>query len=107
MQDIYVLNFRLVLHLMRVLVKRYNDETGVSVMLFCLFICIMYTVFELIITLVEFEIQCYCYVCDSAAPCKYWTLSSDKSDSPPHCDANSDWEEERSEYKRLTEEEAH
>ncbi|XP_058781411.1 RPM1 interacting protein 13-like [Vicia villosa] len=51
--------------------------------------------------------KCYCYVCDSVAPCKYWTRSSDKSDSPPHCDANNDWEEERNEYKRLTEEEAH
>ncbi|CAI8598636.1 unnamed protein product [Vicia faba] len=50
--------------------------------------------------------KCYCYVCDSVAPCKYWTRASDKSDSPPHCDANSDWEEERSEYKRLTEEKA-
>ncbi|XP_050877433.1 RPM1 interacting protein 13 isoform X2 [Lathyrus oleraceus] len=57
--------------------------------------------------------NCYCYVCDSVAPCKYWTRirtrSSDKSDShydAPHCDANSDWEEERNEYKRLTDKEA-
>ncbi|XP_059434309.1 RPM1 interacting protein 13-like [Corylus avellana] len=26
---------------------------------------------------------CYCYVCDSAAPCKYWT-----EPIPPHCDAS-------------------
>ncbi|CAK8567715.1 unnamed protein product [Lathyrus sativus] len=54
--------------------------------------------------------KCYCYVCDSVAPCKYWTRSSDKSDShydAPHCDANSDWEEERNEYKRSSDTEAH
>ncbi|XP_027337068.1 uncharacterized protein LOC113850705 [Abrus precatorius] len=26
--------------------------------------------------------KCYCYVCDSAAPCKYWTIAR-------HCDAES------------------
>nr|XP_025623316.1 uncharacterized protein LOC112715719 isoform X2 [Arachis hypogaea] len=26
---------------------------------------------------------CYCYVCDSAAPCKYWTQPLS-----PHCDAD-------------------
>ncbi|KAL1290657.1 hypothetical protein HN51_059180 [Arachis hypogaea] len=27
--------------------------------------------------------MCYCYVCDSAAPCKYWTQPLS-----PHCDAD-------------------
>ncbi|CAG7884523.1 unnamed protein product [Brassica rapa] len=32
--------------------------------------------------------QCYCYVCDLAAPCPHWTLSNE-----PHCEAleNSRW----------------
>lgn len=34
MLDITVLNFLLLLHLMRVLVKRYNDETALSIMFF-------------------------------------------------------------------------
>lgn len=38
-------------------------------------------------------------MCDSVAPCKYWTQSVD-----PHCDADSEWKEERNLYKRLTEE---
>ncbi|CAJ2641841.1 uncharacterized protein LOC123916629 [Trifolium pratense] len=44
--------------------------------------------------------KCYCYVCDSVAPCKYWSDSYD-----PHCNADSDWEEERNANKRLSEEE--
>ncbi|WJX40643.1 hypothetical protein P8452_28096 [Trifolium repens] len=38
--------------------------------------------------------KCYCYVCDSVAPCKYWTDSYDA-----HCDADSNWEEERNANK--------
>nr|AFK38297.1 unknown [Lotus japonicus]AFK45384.1 unknown [Lotus japonicus] len=36
--------------------------------------------------------MCYCYVCDSAAPCKYWTQLA-----VPHCDADSSasWKERR------------
>ncbi|KAG5036037.1 hypothetical protein HKD37_04G011579 [Glycine soja] len=40
--------------------------------------------------------MCYCYVCDSAAPCKYWNPST-----LSHCDADSDddWKEERNRKK--------
>ncbi|KAL5053566.1 hypothetical protein RYX36_034248 [Vicia faba] len=104
MQDTYVLNFPLVLHLMRVLVKWYNNyRRGLSVVFLFIQVDI---ISQLIICLVEFEKQCYCYVCDSIALCKFWTRSSDKLDLPRHCDANSDWEEQRNGYKRLSEEKA-
>ncbi|KAK7350933.1 hypothetical protein VNO77_10001 [Canavalia gladiata] len=36
--------------------------------------------------------MCYCYVCDSAAPCEYWTQTTF-----PHCDADSGdyWKNQR------------
>ncbi|XP_050387544.1 RPM1 interacting protein 13-like [Argentina anserina] len=40
---------------------------------------------------------CYCYVCDTAAPCKLWTSSSNNALSS-HCDAydsNGVWKRER------------
>ncbi|XP_004502768.1 RPM1 interacting protein 13-like [Cicer arietinum] len=49
--------------------------------------------------------MCYCYVCDSVAPCKYWTQAVD-----PHCDADGSdyWEDQRYEYKHnLAKEETH
>ncbi|KAJ1385021.1 hypothetical protein SESBI_42013 [Sesbania bispinosa] len=46
--------------------------------------------------------MCYCYVCDSAAPCKYWTRPI-----VPHCDADSSyyWKEQRNVKKKFVAEE--
>lgn len=46
--------------------------------------------------------MCFCYVCDSVAPCKYWTRSE-----KPHCDCDADsgWKNERDIFKFLAEEE--
>ncbi|XP_004502770.1 RPM1 interacting protein 13-like [Cicer arietinum] len=40
--------------------------------------------------------KCYCYVCDSAAPCKYWTLSR-------HCNAENigSWNNQRKLRQRV------
>ncbi|KAM7276366.1 hypothetical protein ACFE04_018232 [Oxalis oulophora] len=32
--------------------------------------------------------MCYCYVCDVAAPCKFWTLSATLSAAAAHCHAS-------------------
>ncbi|CAE6173192.1 unnamed protein product [Arabidopsis arenosa] len=43
--------------------------------------------------------QCYCYVCDVAAPCANWTVSY----ATPHCEAleNSKWKPLREVYRNL------
>ncbi|PNX97351.1 hypothetical protein L195_g020579 [Trifolium pratense] len=40
--------------------------------------------------------KCYCYVCDSAAPCKYWTTGN-------HCSAESAgyWKDQRKVRRRV------
>ncbi|KAF3432728.1 hypothetical protein FNV43_RR23830 [Rhamnella rubrinervis] len=43
---------------------------------------------------------CYCYVCDSAAPCHFWYYPS-----PAHCHAsadNGDWDSKRNMRKKLS-----
>ncbi|CAL0327524.1 unnamed protein product [Lupinus luteus] len=40
--------------------------------------------------------MCYCYVCDTAAPCRYWTLAM-------HCNAENvgSWNDQRKNVKKL------
>ncbi|KAK0592155.1 hypothetical protein LWI29_014298 [Acer saccharum] len=47
--------------------------------------------------------QCYCYVCDSTAPCNFWT-EADDDDQEAHCHASEhigDWKNKRNLKKQI------
>ncbi|TXG48497.1 hypothetical protein EZV62_024372 [Acer yangbiense] len=46
---------------------------------------------------------CYCYVCDSTAPCNFWT-EADDDDQEAHCHASEhigDWKHKRNLKKQI------